>query len=208
MFCKCQFDAAASVWVNGAALLCSLAQIINHEPGHILVVPVLSLLGLIKQFCELESEIPLLQIIINYGESAQRCWTQLYSAQPWQRVIHCAEHSTDVLSLLITNLHFCKLGSASQQTKNYVLLFFITNMLEEHRPIKAGGILCGVMRLCLVQGGRTGEWAHLAHVVALLHCVVQAASNPAEDGDRSDWLCTPRFCHVFLSNIMAYNIRG
>lgn len=123
MFCKCQFDAAASVWVNGAALLCSLAQIINHEPGHILVVPVLSLLGLIKQFCELESEIPLLQIIINYGESAQRCWTQLYSAQPWQRVIHCAEHSTDLLSLLITNLHFCKLGSASQQTKNYVLLF-------------------------------------------------------------------------------------
>lgn len=130
------------------------------------------------------------------------------AASNWQRVIHCAEHSTDLLSLLITNLHFCKLGSASQQTKNYVLLFFITNMLEEHRPIKAGGILCGVMRLCLVQGGRPGEWAHLAHVVALLHCVVQAASNPAEDGDRSDWLCTPRFCHVFLSNIMAYNIRG
>lgn len=85
VFCKCQGDTAASVGVNGAALLCSVAQIINHEAGHILVVPVLSLLGLIKQFCELESQIPLLQIIINYGESAQRCWTQLYSAQPWQR---------------------------------------------------------------------------------------------------------------------------
>lgn len=85
VFCKCQWDTAASVGVNGAALLCSLAQIINHEAGHILVVPVLSLLGLIKQFCELESQIPLLQIIINYGESAQRCWTQLYSAQPWQQ---------------------------------------------------------------------------------------------------------------------------
>lgn len=85
VFCKCQADTAASVGVNGAALLCSVAQIINHEAGHILVVPVLSLLGLIKQFCELESQIPLLQIIINYGESAQRCWTQLYSAQPWQR---------------------------------------------------------------------------------------------------------------------------
>lgn len=43
--CKCQGDAAASVGVNGAALLCSLAQIINHEAGHILVVPVLSLRG-------------------------------------------------------------------------------------------------------------------------------------------------------------------
>lgn len=85
VFCKCQGDVAGSVGVNGAALLCSAAQIINHEAGHILVVPVLSLLGLIKQFCELESQIPLLQIIINYGESAQRCWTQLYSAQPWQR---------------------------------------------------------------------------------------------------------------------------
>lgn len=83
VFCKCQGD-TASVGVNGAALLCSVAQIINHETGHILVVPVLSLLGLIKQFCELESQIPLLQIIINYGESTQRCWTQLYSAQPWQ----------------------------------------------------------------------------------------------------------------------------
>lgn len=85
VFCKCQGDVAASIGVNSAALLCSVAQIINHEAGHILVVPVLSLLGLIKQFCELESQIPLLQIIINYGESAQRCWTQLYSAQPWQR---------------------------------------------------------------------------------------------------------------------------
>lgn len=85
VFCKCQGDTTASVGVNGAALLCSVAQIINHEAGHILVVPVLSLLSLIKQFCELESQIPLLQIIINYGESAQRCWTQLYSAQPWQR---------------------------------------------------------------------------------------------------------------------------
>lgn len=43
--CKCQGDTAASVGVNGAALLCSLAQIINHEAGHILVVPVLSLRG-------------------------------------------------------------------------------------------------------------------------------------------------------------------
>lgn len=60
---------------------------------------------------------------------------------PGSGVIHCSEHSTAALSLLITNLHFCKLGSASQQTKNYVLLFFITNMLEEHRPIK-GGIFC------------------------------------------------------------------
>lgn len=85
VFGKCQRDIAASIGVNGAALLCSVAQIINHDAGHILVVPVLSLLGLIKQFCELESQIPLLQIIINYGESAQRCWTQLYSAQPWQR---------------------------------------------------------------------------------------------------------------------------
>lgn len=114
---------AASVGVNGAALLCSAAQIINHEAGHILVVPVLSLLGLIKQFCELESQIPLLQIIINYGESAQRCWTQLYSAQPWQRGDSLLGRSAALLSLLITNLHFCKLGSASQQTKNYVLLF-------------------------------------------------------------------------------------
>ena len=61
---------------------------------------------------------------------------------PGSGVIHCSELSqAAILSLLITNLHFCKLGSASQQTKNYVLLFFITNMLEEHRPIKAG-IFC------------------------------------------------------------------
>ena len=71
--------------VNGAQLLCSGAPIINHENGHILVVPVLSLRALIKQFCGLESQIPLLQITINYAESAQRCWTQLYSAQPWLR---------------------------------------------------------------------------------------------------------------------------
>ena len=84
-WCKCQRHTAASAGVNGAALLCSRAQIINHENGHILVVPVLSLRALIKQFCGLESQIPLLQITINYAESAQRCWTQLYSAQPWLR---------------------------------------------------------------------------------------------------------------------------
>lgn len=41
-----------------------------------------------------------------------------------------------VLSLLITGFHFCKLGSTRQQTKSYVLLFFIKIMLEEPRPIK------------------------------------------------------------------------
>lgn len=188
--CKCQWDAAASVRVNGAALLCSLAQIINHEPGHILVVPVLSLLGLIKQFCELESEIPLLQIIINYGESAQRCWTQLYSAQPWQRVIHCAEHSTDLLSLLITNLHFCKLGSASQQTKNYVLLFSLQTCWRSTDQLRLGVFCVEWWGTAWCRGGRPGEWAHHAQDVALLRCVVQTAYNPGEDVDSSDWSCT------------------
>lgn len=122
LFCKCQGDAAC-IGVKSAALLCSVAWLINHETGHILVLPLLSLLGLIKQFSELESQIPLLQIIINYGESAQRCWTQLYSAQPWHSVIHCFACFADVLSFLIRSFHFCKLGSASQQTKKYVLLF-------------------------------------------------------------------------------------
>lgn len=138
VFCKCQWDAEASAGVNGAVLLCSLAQTINHGTGHILVLLLLSLLGLIKQFCELESEIPLLQIIINYGESAQRCWTQLYSAQPWHWVIHCTRLSTDALSLLITNLHFCKLGSASQQTKNYVLLFSLQTCWRRMDQLRMG----------------------------------------------------------------------
>lgn len=57
---------------------------------------------------------------------------------PGSGVIHCSEHSTAVLSLLITNLHFCKLGSASQQTKNYVLLFSLQTCWRSTDQLRVG----------------------------------------------------------------------
>lgn len=114
--------------------MCSVAWIINHETGHILVLLLLSLLGLIKQFSELESQIPLLQIIINYGESAQRCWTQLYSTQLWHRVIHCAACSADVLFLSRTPT-FVNWALAANKLR-VMCCVFIKNMLEKQRPIK------------------------------------------------------------------------
>ena len=57
---------------------------------------------------------------------------------PGSGVIHCSEHSTAILSLLITNLHFCKLGSASQQTKNYVLLFSLQTCWRSTDQLSVG----------------------------------------------------------------------
>lgn len=57
---------------------------------------------------------------------------------PGSRVIHCWEHGAAVLSLVITNLHFCKLGSASQQTKNYVLLFSLQTCWRSTDQLRVG----------------------------------------------------------------------
>lgn len=87
--------------------LCSPAQSINHSTARQPYSSVQCLYfhygSLIKQLCELESEIPLLQIIINYGERARRCWTQLYPAQGWHAVIHGPRLLIDALLPLITH---------------------------------------------------------------------------------------------------------
>lgn len=116
--------------------MCSVAQAINHDctwRPYCSVLPCcLHYRGLIKQLCELESEIPLLQIIINYGESVGDVglnYPKPRPGRPWFM-------APAACLTLITPLHFWKLGTASQQTKNYVLLFAITNMLEGQGAIK------------------------------------------------------------------------